>query len=252
MKHTLLLIAFILFGTITFAQSFNRENITYSIGIIRMPLESEDFNDFHISDWQDFGLGSIEGRVAVPLSEERATSSYGVTGALLYNFNEKWTGLLELGLGVTDFFVLDFMVGAEYALINANLFQLRGVLKAGYATGFGGSTTADILPGKTPPVILPEGTFDAGDAIDVTFNNIPVQLGVKPVIQLTERFALYGNFFYSVSLGNEATIEAGEVEVMFDSDAVVAPDGSSTQAGIAPELKLNGFGFDAGVIIRPK
>lgn len=249
MKAHIMYVTLLLASLQSFCQ-FDPNNLGYHFGIIRVPLSSEGFENFHISDWQDFGLGSVEGRVEVPLAEENPSFTTGLLGGLIYRFNDKWNGIMELGIGFTDFATFGLILGAEYTIVDAGFIEVRSILKFGSTTGYGGSTTAQLLPDKTPPVILEEGTFNVGDPIEVNFTNLPLQIGFKPVFDISQKLALYGNFYYSTSFSNEATIEAGEIEIPFESPAIVKDNGSSTQAGITPELKVSGLGFDFGVIIQ--
>lgn len=58
-------------------------------GLGILPLTTEDMKDVHVSDWQNYGTGASEGRVALPLSK-----------------------------GETDGMALGLLLGAEYNYMN--------------------------------------------------------------------------------------------------------------------------------------
>ena len=55
MNRYILILILCLFNVITYGQT---EDITYYGGINSDAIISEDFEDFHISDWEKYGLGA--------------------------------------------------------------------------------------------------------------------------------------------------------------------------------------------------
>ena len=76
-----------------------------------------------------------------------------------------------------------------------------------------------ILPGKTPPVILDEGTFNVGDRVRAF-------VGTRNI------------------LTNE------KVEIPFSSFAIVEVDGGSTPANLDPNVSSLGLGITTGITYR--
>ena len=57
---------------------FDMEKLTVYGGVSILPVKTVDFEDFHISDWENYGLGSSEGRVVVPLEANKPKTSIGI------------------------------------------------------------------------------------------------------------------------------------------------------------------------------
>ena len=45
------------------------EDYTVYGGLSGVNITTSDFTNFHVSDWEQFGLDALEGRVAVPLGD---------------------------------------------------------------------------------------------------------------------------------------------------------------------------------------
>lgn len=98
-----------------------------------------------------------------------------------------------------------------------------------------------MLPGKTPPIITPEGTFYVGDPIQAELAGFALQGTLVAAYTFTDQFGLNLQVGWMHAFLNEFTIKAGEVELKKDSPALVKNDGTATQAGIDPQAMISGW-----------
>ena len=45
------------------------DGVSVYTGALMLPIDTHDFRDIHVSDWQNYGTGSSEGRVHLPLGK---------------------------------------------------------------------------------------------------------------------------------------------------------------------------------------
>jgi len=239
------------------------DNVTFYGGVVFLPLETKEMEDVHVSDWQNFGTGSMEGRVHLPLSEGETSGlrlgyMVGVEYDLLQRFNV-YQGLpfiAEIQLSPTSeaFKYFQALIGANLRLLKSPHFDLRLSPKIGYAMLQGDFGEVEMLPGKTPPVITPEGTFRVGEKIKSDMSGVAIQANLSAFYKITERIGLDLQVGWNQAFLGDLTIEAGDVELKYDSPTVVEPvldigDGtsSSTQAGVDPSLSSSGVTIFVGL-----
>jgi len=245
------LILCLYFLSIGFAQSF--ENFDLYGGISSVTVSTSDFTNFHISDHQDWGLGASEGRVAVPLGDnDIAGQNMSILLGATSPISSRIDALLEAQVGFGDVSYAAAFTGINLKLINGSKFSLGFTPKAGVVSCLANFGVVEVLPGKTPPVILPEGTFNEGDSLSMDISGIGINVGVTPSLSLTETLGLTAFVGYQISLTDEPIIKAGDVDIPMDAVGVVKTDMSATQAGINPEATTSGITFQIGVVYNLK
>lgn len=118
------------------ARAWDLQGSFYAGGIM-IPLEITGVEDIAVSDWQNYGLGTLEGRVFIPLSKGGATGQHP---ALIlgydYPFASELSGVVELqGTQVNQTIFGDIMAGLKWRFFMEERFSLAVVPKVGYAIG---------------------------------------------------------------------------------------------------------------------
>jgi len=251
MKKTLILTA-LLFGFNSFVHA--QGQITVYGGLNMAGSSSKDFVKFDISDWEDFGLlsqdpNSNEGRVTVDLTKMKPKSTnIGLMLGGRYNLSEKLSALAEVQYTLSGVSLLGMYAGVNYDFVKKEKFSLGFTPKVGYIIGSADLGTISLLPGYTPPVVLPEGTFNEGDAISMEFSGVALNLGLTPTFAITEKISLMGLLGYNLSFTSSDGLLSNGVLLPMTAKGVVKSDGiGSTQAGIKPEINSNGLSFQIGV-----
>jgi len=233
------------------------ENITYYGGLNSGSILSEDFSDFHISDWVRFGLGGAEGRVAMPLSEKDPEgANAGILLGAIVPVNDRMNGFAEVQAGLGETTMIGLYAGVTYNVINGEKFKLGLSPKIGYTGGVADFGELELIDGYTAPVIIDEGTFTNGDKISMDLSGFGVQIGLTPSFQLSEKLGLFFQAGYELSFSSDPVIKvepAGggdAIEIDMESSAIVKTDGSSTQAGISPSAYTGGTILQFGISFK--
>ncbi len=239
---------------ILFAVAYSFSQSVYG-GINMMQFQTSDFENFHISDWEEYGLlsedpYSLEGRVAIPLGDnDIAGEKYGFFLGLSSPVNNLVDAIVE-GQGTINknmqYYAL--YAGANVKLLNTKMLKFGIAPKLGYTFGLADFGTVKQVSGYTDPVILSEGTFFEGDSISMEFKGFGAQINVIPEIIFPGGFGLYGQFGYQISFAMDPIIKVGDdIELSMESDALVKDDYSSTQAGISPLAGAGGYFVQIGI-----
>ena len=102
------------------AFDFSKEKIVLYGGVSSVPISSNDFEDFHISDFERFGLGSREGRVLAPLSENDPSRSTGILLGSKYEYSNEMDYLIELGFTFGKINFYQILIGLNYTILDKN------------------------------------------------------------------------------------------------------------------------------------
>lgn len=227
-----------------------KDKRTIRIGYIMLPFETTGLEDIHASDWQNYGLGAIEGRVNLPLTKGKAS---GLHPGFVLGFEEWLADLPYLppflaevqyaATGEADLF--GFFLGVnlkpQLNLTGDEKFSIGFIPKVGYMRGNIDFGKVEVLPGKTPPVITPEGTFYTGDEISAKVSGIAIQAALNASYSLTKSLSIGGQFGWSQALFGDMKIKAGDITLDMDSPVLVKKDLSSAQAGIDPKAESSGL-----------
>ena len=217
-------------------------------GIGTMPLSISGLADVHASDWENYGTGDMEGRVNLPL-EGGNTSEIVRPGACVgYEID---LGVLpvfgELSIFPGSMNVFTVLVGTKLGLLSGKDWSLGlapgvGVMLATMELG-----EVEVIPGKTPPVITPMGTFYEGDPLSASIGGLMLSGDVVFGMRLSDKLELRLKGGLQYALLGELQVKAGEVVLEQDAASLVRNDGSTTQAGIDPNGSSVGMSLLAGV-----
>ena len=230
--------------------------VTIYGGVNIAGTSTKDFTKFDISDWETYGLniinpGGQEGRVSVDLANMKPKAiSIGLMLGGRYNFNEKLSALAELQYSLSGVSLLGIYAGLNYDIIKGEKFSLGLTPKIGYNSGSADLGEITLLDGYVPPVVLPEGTFNPGDALSMEFSGLAVNLGLTPSFAITEKISIMGYLGYNLSFASRDGLLCNGTLLPMDANGVVKSDGYNTQAGISPSVNSSGLSFQIGVAYK--
>lgn len=254
MKKYLFTIAFVLIMN-TAVQSQDLPLSFYG-GLNISGASSTDFTGFDISDWQNYGLKSQvpnnkEGRVNVDLeSMKPSATNIGVMLGASYRLSEKLSALAEIQYTLSGISLTGIYVGLNYDIIKGDKFSLGLTSKVGYNIGSADLGEISLLPGYTPPVILPEGTFKTGDALSMEFSGLALNLGITPSYKVTDKIAVMGFLGFNLGFTSSDGLLSNGVLLPMSAQGVVKSNGLDTQAGIDPTINSTGLSFQIGVMYK--
>lgn len=247
MKNIMLLGLILICFSIGYSQSFEKFD-TY-FGISSTNVSTTDFKNFHISDWEAYGLGSGEGRVAVPLGDnDIAGQNLSILVGGISPLYSRIDAIVEGHVGLGSISYIAGFAGINLKLINGESFKLGITPKFGYTSVLADFGTVEVLPGKTPPVILSEGKFNVGDKLSMDLSGLGINIGATASLHITKSIGIIVSAGYQLSFAGDPKIKAGEINIPMDSDGVVKNDFSSSQAGLNPTASVSGISFQAGII----
>ena len=226
------------------------DNTVYAM-VSTLPLSVRGLENIHASDWQNFGLGPAEGRVSVPLAK-------GNTSGQAAGLKLGWEGtfgllpssvplVAEMGMYFADMHAYSFATGVNLKPLQGRWGSVFLAPRVGYFGAVMSFGKVEVLPGKTPPVITPIGTFREGDDLSATTMGVLLDCTVGGEWKLTPEWSFRGEAGYHHASLSKFTVNAGDVELKMDAPALVKDDGSSTQAGLKPKASSQGFTASAGV-----
>lgn len=247
-----LVLATIIIG-FNFAVKSQELPLTIYGGLNTAGASTSDFSNFDISDWQQFGLNSLnpggnEGRVNVDLTSRTPKKiNLGIVLGARYGINDKFSALAEIQYAVSGISMLGIYLGVNYNIINGEKFSLGLTPKLGYNTGSADLGEIEVLPGYVPPVVLPEGTFRPGDALSMEFSGLAVNLGVTPSYVVSQKISVMAFLGYNLGFTSSDGLLCNGVILPMTAQGVVKSDGLNTQAGLNPNIKSSGLNFQIGI-----
>jgi|TARA_Y100000310_G_scaffold141281_1_gene140702 hypothetical protein len=236
-------------GSNLFAQGLDPKAMTYYGGISINSITTSEFQNFHLSDWEDYGLGGSEGRVSIPLGDkDPAGTNLSFLGGGISPLSDNLNAIVEFQIGLGDISYTALYVGVTYNLINGESFKLGITPKAGYTLATADFGEIELISGYTPPVIIPEGTFTNGDKLTMDMTGVGVQIGITPSIKINDQIGILVQAGYELSFASDPVIMVNdEIEIPMTATGVVKADGSGTQAGLNPTAETGGMCFQFGI-----
>ncbi|MEY5130876.1 MAG: hypothetical protein RL734_943 [Bacteroidota bacterium] len=216
-----------------------------------------DFSMFDISDWEKFGLKSVnpsssEGRVRIDLANMKpSTMNIGVMVGALKKVNDNLTALFEIQYSLSGIELLATNIGVNYSLMKGDKLNLDFTPKVGYTRGSADLGAISVITGYTPPVILTEGTFNEGDNLSMEFSGLQINLGITPTYKINDKLSLMGNIGYNLGFTSSDGLLCNGVTLPMSSKGVVQSAGlGNVQAGISPSITSSGLSFQIGVMYK--
>lgn len=216
------------------------------------PFNTIDFKTVHISDWQNYGTGSKEGRIELPLGD--ASTSGFVPNLNLgfgYHFSDNFRWNINVQGGVVDFldvFSISASTGIGIIPIAEDNYRIgiRGDFGVGLLLGNYGKI--EQLEGKMNPVITKQGTFYDGDTLHVFGSVFDYSFGLFTEYNITKNSYIKLELGYLMSGDAAPKIETSTETLEFDDPAIVKNEmGSTEAANIHPQFNFKGIYISIGV-----
>ena len=218
---------------------------------------TSDFTRFDISDWEKYGLKSInpssqEGRVRIDLDGMKPSAmNFGVMVGGVRKLNDNLSAIFEIQYSLSGIQLLATNIGVNYAIMQGDKFNLSITPKVGYNKGKADLGVISVIQGYTPPVILSEGTFNEKDALSMEFSGIALNIGIIPTYKINDNLSLMGNIGYNLGFTSSDGLICNGIIVPMTSKGVVQSVGlGSVQAGISPSITSSGLSFQVGVMYK--
>ena len=253
-----LVAAFALTTTPALAQDWTQYPYSFFIETSTSPIQIKGMADVHVSDWETFGTGSSEGRMALPLGEGNSNNPLmpGIKAGFSANVAPFVDLTLDFSVNFGSMMVLSVTGGADIFLVEVDNFRMGAMARIGYMMASLDAGTAQVLPGKTPPVIINDvGTFRTGDEISAELTGVITQAGLVNEFYISPDLGIRLEAGFQYAYINQLNITSGigdeKIELPVDNAAVVQPElGSTTQAGIDPKGQSLGLTAGIGLVFR--
>lgn len=213
---------------------------TVYVGPAITPFNVEGLADIDASDWQNFGLGSSEGRVSIPMGSGNG-GGVRIGGRLGYEVDVIGIpALAEVGFFPGKVQVISLALGVNWKPVKGSWGFIGLSPRVGYIMGQMDFGNVHVYPGKTPPVVTPIGTFNEGDPLKASVGGPMVAATVTAGFNFTDHIGMRIDAGVQAAFLSELIVKGGDVELKKDAPSLVKNDGTSTQAGLNP--KASSFG----------
>ncbi len=246
-------LSLLLAAVAVFAQTPSKR-LTYTFELGTNPLNIDGMTDVEVSDWQRYGTGTVEGRMSLPLSESNTETPYGIGGSLGSNY------LIADRVGVVlrvpfaynaGAYFVGVATGLNFALVKNDDFSISIEPQVGYSYALLAPTQAEVLPGKTPPVITDNYTINEGDTLAGNSMGVFAEVDIVPTMAITPTFGLVAHLGYRYGLMGKPTISVNNTqkskEINFSDPAIVQPT-TTTPASFKGKLETSGPVVSVGAV----
>lgn len=203
-----------------------------------LPFAVEGLDDIHASDWENYGLGSSEGRVSIPLEQGNSSGTrFGVLVGFESDFDAlpKWIPFAaDVGAYFGNMMLFAVRAGVNLKPFQGDSWSVGLSPRVGFLYGTMSFGAVEVFPGKTPPVITPEGTFNEGDDLSASMMGIIAAVGIMAEYRFTKNWGLLVDAGFHYAYMMDLEVKAGDITLDMDAASLVKNDGSSTQAGLDP------------------
>ena len=195
-----------------------------------------------LSDYQYYG--SREGSLYLPLESANGKQLlYGVAVGARTFVSDHLSALseVEYSYGGSKTYAIKANVGATYYFVDSTIHVGLGA-KAGYYAYNIFLGLARVLPGTTPPVILPQGTIRTGDVLAFTIMGVNVNPFLDISFDLSDSFEVGASVGYQVGFSFKSSLTANSVSIdPATSGAYYDPESSGfVRISMSPTASLNG------------
>lgn len=224
------------------------------------PFSLKGLHDVHVSDWQLYGTGVMEGRAEVLLSQSNTVSNTAIGGALQigYKANRFLSIALDIPFGFnakSSKFGLNY--GLKFDLLSMKRFSLGVLPKGGVCFASMSGTQIKMLPNKTPPIITEKYTFYEGESVSGGALGGSFTISGVAEIRLTNKLSLEVHGGYQACTFRTPTIwigKSGESTEFKISDPEIInpinnPNGTISNADWTAEAEGKGLTFSIGIKI---
>lgn len=243
------ILALILLITISYTQSYSQ--ISLEIGYYSMSkLKTKNFNDFHISDWELYGLGQNTGesRMLVPLSSKHFYKEcQSIYFAFGFDISKRFSIVFDLPIIIDQEIIgVDVNIGGIFNFINNESFTLGTIAKLGYANRSFKLENLKIVEGYSKPLEIGDETYLDGFTLDAAFMGMSYNVGLTSRIYFIKNFFyLHGEIGYGGGIFGDIKFENIDLEI--DDTRIVEPNETNNPAKLSPEIEQRGMYFSFGL-----
>ena len=251
---TLLLALLCMLGFNTFAE----EDGEFYFGYSQMPIEVSDLEDVHMSDWERWGTGSLESRVALSLSEGNRRLAAGINFGFKSRKNIPF--LCEFQIFLEESLVGNLLLGFKLHLLNTDIFKLSISPKVGGSLFYKSLGTIETFNGFSWVDVddtsgLSNEDPRVGDQIYAQMVGGVGQITADMQINFNKTIGLvFSAGISEASYGDlQLVVDRDGVPVYFDTDdaaIVVADENSVESANLDPEITASGQYFSTSLVIN--
>jgi hypothetical protein len=219
------------------------------------PLSISGMEDVHLSDWKNYGTGLSEGRAALNLSEGNTSKDIGT--AIVVAASAAATEKIDVLVGIPicgngDALSVGINLGVNYKLLDTRFLTIGIAPEIGFEYALLASSTVEMLPGKTSPIITENYTFYEGDQISGSAKGFTGSLSTLLCFNITKNIGIEAKAGIQYGIFGTPELEVGtgsDKKVLnFDDEAVVKAEmGSTEQIEYKGEISSTGFLFGIGI-----
>ena len=196
-----------------------------------------------LSDYQYYG--SREGSLYLPL--ESANGNRLLYGAVIgaRTFAAEHLSVLsevEYSYGGSRTYAINANVGGAYYFVDSSLHVGIGA-KVGYFIYNVYLGQASILPGTTPPVILPQGTIRTGDVLIFSIMGVNLNPFLDISVDMGSSFEIGASVGYQIGYSFKSSLTANRISIdPATSGAYYDPESPNfVRISMTPKASLNGI-----------
>lgn len=196
-----------------------------------------------LSDVQYYGAN--EGSLYLPLESNNGSKLLfgAVVGGRAYMTDEFCAlGEVDISFGGAKSFAVNVNVGGLYYFVDSSVRFGLGA-KVGFYDYNIDLGKAEVLPGTTPPVILPEGTIYTGDPISFSIIGISLNPIVDFSVRMSDAISFGASVGYQIGFSFSSALTANKVSIdPKTSGAYYDPESTAiVKIDMDPKASLNGF-----------
>lgn len=246
MKRTIIIALLIV--ALVFSVEAANDFVAYA-GAGYASFDVSGFEDICFSDWQKYGLKSVnpssaEGRVLLQMGSVNGKSNvFGVVLGAEGDLSDYLKVLAEVGVypGKNNSLLIEAF-GAAFVTIPAGVMSFGAGVKVGYSALCVTLGTLEMIPGYIAPVVTNGTTYRVGEQMNFYHQSVSCIPTVEIAVHFTDSIRLSAQAGYHVSVYNiknylSVGTDRNSKKVDLSSRSIVKNDGSSTQAGMNPSVK---------------
>ena len=223
-----------------------------------IPLSVSGLRDVHVSDWELYGTGVMEGRAEINLSQSN-TKNNNANGGVIeigYKIRKLFGTMLEIPFTVNNkSFGFGLNYGFKFYLLSTNRFSLGVVPKSGFCFVSLSGTKVVMLPNKTPPIITKKYTFYEGDPVSGGATGGMFAVSIESEFRIHKKYCITGNIGYQTSIFSQPNIWIGKdkncKEFKISDPEIIEvlnnPDGTVSNANFTGKVEGKGIVFSIGL-----
>lgn len=244
MKKTTLIVLVLCFAIATASAAYYSNGLKW-VGYLGATVQQSSVSGLknaRLSDYQYFGPS--EGSLYLPLESANGNRLlYGVVVGARTFVAEHLSVLSEVDYshGGSRTYAINANVGGTYYFVDSS-FHIGIGAKVGYFIYNIFLGQARVLPGTTPPVILPQGTIRTGDILSFSIMGVNVNPFLDISVDMGNSFEVGASVGYQVGFSFKSSLTANRVSIdPATSGAYYDPESSGfVRITMTPKASLDG------------